>query len=1099
MSDAVFNAAGDAQPPDTSKESGQSLEPPVRNEEIAAASEGLEDHSAHEFQDCDSPQGDKPQREGAVHPISFINDEHPDGSSGVFEIMQNIDVKTQFPIPPDEIWRQSKQIKAGTLCSIVWAFANQEKINMACGKVVRTHSKRGGMGKLSMQYTGISGYKEEQEYTGSLPPQENVRIFRIIWHQAPPPIDVTVLRDSTIENHLITLTPDDVHGEGVDLLPIPTVRNISPDLIPCVIATFREIVKDYINADHQQRNIIWHRLLSAMKLSLAGVRRASGRSRRQRPYLKNNDDKEDQAALNDRRAIKRATRLVTEGCASKAARVLDQAFTPSNLPDEETLDKLSELHPQKECDFRIPADAPIMSGIEMEELRAAGKRLAKGANPGPTGMTDSIVRLLLDDELCCINLCHMICDLINGFLGKDVIRRINRSRLVAIPKSCGGVRPVAMGEVLNKLAGIVLMQRYEHTLAPLFAPMQQGAFSKAGCEKIVHQLRNRHSNGYSILSVDVKNAFNSPSRMDIAKHVLAFSALRPFQRFFEVEYSGASELLYYGSEGKLVGTVLSTSGLRQGSPLASMYYCAFFQPMLETLSMEFPEVEFHAFIDDVTMSSLKSAQIEKAFQRLQELMVQYSLTLATKKCIWFGEGSAQPIPPSLKVQGVRNEEEAVKVLGAHIGKENQIKKRLMEAVDKQDTSFQRLKAMGLSNVALILLSQCINVKQQYVMRVHPPSVTKEASTKFDDNVESVLKKWLGPLTEKQVEMARLPMKKGGLGLTSCSKIREAAYLASRYQALERIKSFTARAWLPNQNVPYTGEEENSALPPMDEVTTAAVLHEKVVARLKQDPEYSNILRVTTRKGNYDWLKSEVRFVPSHAFEIPVMARLGIPHPRIPATILCPGCKTLLNNKTALVHIPGCAQCSGQNATVKHNRLVKYLFDLSQKSGIPCEREPRAFSSWKCATCKVAVNPENRGIHEKTCSGRQLFRSGPDLVIYWSTGELFYDLTVIHELAPSIISKTCANLAKEAIKRKHQTYVESGKIPDVAFQCLPVFSCGSLHQNTRFLIHALADAACLDRHRTEMEFKLLLQEQNGLEVYAQLRSHLADRKVQELSV
>ena len=100
-------------------------------------------------------------------------------------------------------------------------------------------------------------------------------------------------------------------------------------------------------------------------------------------------------------------------------------------------------------------------------------------------MTDSIVRLLLDDELCCINLCHMICDLINGFLGKDVIRRINRSRLVAIPKSCGGVRPVAMGEVLNKLAGIVLMQRIEHTLAPLFAPMQQGVFSKEGCEKIV--------------------------------------------------------------------------------------------------------------------------------------------------------------------------------------------------------------------------------------------------------------------------------------------------------------------------------------------------------------------------------------------------------------------------------------------------------------------------------------------------------------------------------------------------------------------------------------------------------------------------------------
>ena len=29
---------------------------------------------------------------------------------------------------------------------------------------------------------------------------------------------------------------------------------------------------------------------------------------------------------------------------------------------------------------------------------------------------------------------------------------------------------------------------------------------------------------------------------------------------------------------------------------------------------------------------------------------------------------------------------------------------------------------------------------------------------------------------------------------------------------------------------------------------------------------------------------------------------------------------LLDNKTALQHIPGCVQCTGLNATVKHNRV-----------------------------------------------------------------------------------------------------------------------------------------------------------------------------------
>ena len=40
----------------------------------------------------------------------------------------------------------------------------------------------------------------------------------------------------------------------------------------------------------------------------------------------------------------------------------------------------------------------------------------------------------------------MICDLLNGFLAQDVTCRLNRARLVAIPKGDGGVRPVAMGQ-----------------------------------------------------------------------------------------------------------------------------------------------------------------------------------------------------------------------------------------------------------------------------------------------------------------------------------------------------------------------------------------------------------------------------------------------------------------------------------------------------------------------------------------------------------------------------------------------------------------------------------------------------------------------------
>ena len=161
--------------------------------------------------------------------------------------------------------------------------------------------------------------------------------------------------------------------------------------------------------------------------------------------------------------------------------------------------------------------------------------MAKGAAPGPTGTTDLILRMLLDDEVCCVSLTHMFTDLINGSVSDEVMKRLKRARLVGIPKPAGGIRPIAVGEVWLKLAEVVLLQRHEKKLAPLFSPHQYGVMVKSGCERVVHELRERYIEGCNILSIDLKNAFNSPSRDEIAKAVFAFSSLRPFYRLFCAE------------------------------------------------------------------------------------------------------------------------------------------------------------------------------------------------------------------------------------------------------------------------------------------------------------------------------------------------------------------------------------------------------------------------------------------------------------------------------------------------------------------------------------------------------------------------------------
>ena len=699
---------------------------------------------------------------------------------------------------------------------------------------------------------------------------------------------------------------------------------------------YREIIRMYQQSDYLERNRIWHRALSAMKFSLAETRKSYVRKRRRKPIITGHEAIEDEQLAGDLRAIKRATRLALEGSVTKAAKIMGQSFKRSKLTDKETLEKLLALHPQHPCAFPLPTDAPVIAGINAEELRSAGRRLARGANPGPTGTTDIVVRLLLDDEICCNSLVIMVEDLVNGFLNDGVMNRLNRSRLVAISKSETEVRPVAMGEVITKLAGITLLQRYENTLAPLFEPIQHGVLSRAGCEKIVHTLHNKYEKGQCILSLDLKNAFNTPSRIDIAKAVFAFSAMRPFQRLFHAEYSRESELLYYGTDGQLAGVVPSTAGVRQGSPLATLYFCTLMQPILETMSMEFPEVKIFAYIDDVNLCSSNKAQLESAFFRFKELIEDKKLVLSSSKCVWFGGASGAQIPIKLEQCGVKTEEKAIKILRAYIGNNATIKEKLMQKLEKHNEIFRRLKIMGPNNISLRLLSKSVNVRHSYFMRVHAPDNTQDSALQFDKEVGDVLKHWLGPLDQEQMELARLPVSEGGLGLTACNSIRRAAYAASRQTIFERHNSFSAQ--IVNRNAVRASEEIRNST----DTNEASERSQKL----------SHIVRSTTFKGNYDWLQSTAKLVPSHLFRLAVLPRLGMPLQSSMKEIRCPGCQTELNQHSVLTHLPGCTQCKGINASFKHNTLVHYIHKMCLNAGIPCEKEPRRFSSVHCTTCRA---------------------------------------------------------------------------------------------------------------------------------------------------
>ena len=155
-------------------------------------------------------------------------------------------------------------------------------------------------------------------------------------------------------------------------------------------------------------------------------------------------------------------------------------------------------------------------------------------------------------------------------------------------------------------------------------------------------------------------------------------------------------------------------------------------------------------------------------------------------------------------------------------------------------------------------------------------------------------------------------------------------------------------------------------------------------------------------------------------------------------------RTKQESKHFLAHLLGCVKCTGANATTRHHALVRHIYDLCLQTGVPCEREPRQFTTYRCLKCNESVNEQRKHEHQKKCGTASFHRSGPDLAIYWASGEIFYDLTIINEISKTNLGKRSNQLMQEAEKRKVDTYVNSDLIPHEKFTCVSILAGGAMN-------------------------------------------------------
>ena len=270
-----------------------------------------------------------------------------------------------------------------------------------------------------------------------------------------------------------------------------------------------------------------------------------------------------QPSAEEKRSL--ATALAREGFDRKACNaLLSQGLCP---PTAATTQALQALHPAQPPPTTWPLAAqPLAPVLVPEAIARALRSFPADTAAGPSGLRVQHLR-----EACAAGsadallqqLCGVVSLLAQGHACPAVAPSLAGASLVALPKPAGGVRPIAVGEILRRLTAKCLMEAVRADARQHFAPAQLGVAIPGGAEAAVHTARawyDRHQGqpGKVLVKLDFKNAFNLVSRQAVLDTVTArFPALT---RWVTWCYKQPSDL-HFGTT-----TLLSAGGVQQGDP-----------------------------------------------------------------------------------------------------------------------------------------------------------------------------------------------------------------------------------------------------------------------------------------------------------------------------------------------------------------------------------------------------------------------------------------------------------------------------------------------------------------------------------------------------
>ena len=283
--------------------------------------------------------------------------------------------------------------------------------------------------------------------------------------------------------------------------------------------------------------------------------------------------------------------------------------------------------------------------------------------------------------------------------------------------------------------------------------------------------------------------------------------------------------------------VESARGVQQGCNLGPLCYSAGSLKILKEFRANPPVPGARAvlFIDDITVIlppelSLDMAAIESVTEWLQERLGVEGISLNRRKSqalLADGVGPKQLTEEqrvAMDTTGLTVVRQGMRVVGVPVGTEQFQRDFLQEAVNGESAEPVRaLVPMEDAQASFQILRISATSRLSHLLRTVPPSITCHAAANYDALVEWALASIIagdgaaaaGLPTPKEVahdpavcqnqtylghdalRQAHLPIREGGLGLTSSSSIKGATYIGCHPLVLGRVVPASARGNLPS--------------------------------------------------------------------------------------------------------------------------------------------------------------------------------------------------------------------------------------------------------------------------------------------------------------